>query len=54
MQGFTSFGDNTERLGTDHQDIYAIVHNNNDGGSMIYWLKSWAPGLHSQMQGDLR
>jgi len=35
------------------RDVYTIVHNNNDGGSMIYWLKSWAPGLHSQMQGDI-
>jgi hypothetical protein len=34
-------------------DVYSLVKTNNDGGSMIYWIKSWAPGLHSQMQGDI-
>lgn len=35
------------------RDVYDIVRENNDGGSMIYWLKSWAPGLHAQMQADI-
>lgn len=35
------------------KDVYEIVRNTNDGGSVIYWLKTWAPGLHSQMQADL-
>ena len=34
-------------------EIYQIVKTNNDGGSMIYWLKTWAPGLHSQLQADI-
>lgn len=34
-------------------EVYEIVRENNDGGSVIYWLKSWAPGLHSQLQADL-
>ncbi len=34
-------------------DVYGIVRENNECGGMIYWLKSWAPGLHSQMQADI-
>jgi hypothetical protein len=34
-------------------DIYDIVKKNNYGGSCIYWMGSWAPGLHSQMQVDM-
>lgn len=33
--------------------VYTIVKDNNDGGSTIGWLNTWAPGLHSQMQCDL-
>ncbi len=35
------------------EEVYPIVRENNDGGSVIYWLKSWAPGFHSQLQADL-
>lgn len=34
-------------------DVYDIVKDNNDGGSSIGWLFTWAPGLSSQMQCDL-
>ncbi|MHC1693655.1 MAG: hypothetical protein AB9828_11590 [Sphaerochaetaceae bacterium] len=35
------------------QEVYALVQKNNDGGSMVYWLKCWAPGLHAQLQADI-
>ncbi len=30
-----------------------ITRQNNDGGTTIGWLDTWAPGLHAQMQCDL-
>lgn len=35
------------------EDVYQIVRENNDGGSTIGWLNTWAPGRHAQMQCDL-
>lgn len=32
---------------------YDIVKQNNQGGSCIGWLRTWAPGFHAQMQCDL-
>jgi hypothetical protein len=34
------------------KDVYGIVKENNYGGSCIYWMGTWAKGLHSQMQSD--
>jgi hypothetical protein len=33
--------------------VYDIVKENNEGGSCIGWLSTWAPGLHAQMQSDM-
>ena len=38
---------------TNLKDVYSIVKDNNDGGSSIGWLQTWAPGLHAQMQSDI-
>ena len=35
------------------ETIYQITRENNDGGSCIGWLDTWAPGRHAQMQCDL-
>ncbi|MFP4378696.1 MAG: hypothetical protein ACLFP4_16765 [Spirochaetales bacterium] len=35
------------------ESVYQITHENNDGGSTIGWLNTWAPGRHAQMQCDL-
>ena len=32
---------------------YNIIRNNNEGGSCVGWLDTWAPGLHAQMQVDI-
>ena len=32
---------------------YDIVKDNNQGGSCVGWLRTWAPGFHAQMQCDL-
>lgn len=34
-------------------DVYDIVKDNNQGGSHIGWMQTWAPGLHAQMQSDI-
>ncbi len=34
-------------------EVYDIVRDNNQGGSCIGWLDTWAPGLHAQMQADM-
>lgn len=34
-------------------DVYGIIRENNDGGSCVGWLQTWAPGFHAQMQCDL-
>ena len=34
-------------------DVYKIVKENNNGGSAIGWMGSYAKGLHSQMQSDI-
>ena len=36
-----------------NQQVYDIVKENNEGGSAITWLDTWAPGRHAQMQCDL-
>lgn len=36
-----------------YSEVYDIVKQNNDGGSAIGWLNTWAPGFHAQMQCDL-
>ncbi len=36
-----------------HEEIYNIVKENNEGGSSIGWLNTWAPGKHGQMQCDM-
>lgn len=33
--------------------VYDIVKENNDGGSAVGWLNTWAPGFHAQMQCDM-
>ena len=33
--------------------VHLITRENNDGGSTIGWLNTWAPGHHAQMQCDL-
>ena len=33
--------------------VYDIVKDNNQGGSCVGWLRTWAPGFHAQMQCDL-
>ena len=38
---------------TTHKDVYNIVKDNNDGGSSVGWLRTWAPGFHAQMQCDI-
>jgi hypothetical protein len=35
------------------KDVYGIVKENNYGGSCIYWMGTWAKGIHSQMQSDI-
>jgi hypothetical protein len=35
------------------RDIWAIVKENNYGGSSIGWMGSYAAGLHSQLQADM-
>lgn len=35
------------------ESVYQITNENNDGGSTIGWLNTWAPGRHAQMQCDL-
>ncbi len=34
-------------------EVHNIIKTNNDGGSCIGWLNTWAPGKHSQLQCDL-
>jgi hypothetical protein len=34
-------------------EIYAVIRDNNYGGGVIYWLGTWGPGLHSQLQADM-
>lgn len=35
------------------EEIFRITHENNDGGSTIGWLSTWASGRHGQMQSDM-
>lgn len=35
------------------REVYHIVRDVNDGGSMIGWMNTWAPGFLAQMQCDL-
>jgi hypothetical protein len=34
-------------------ETYQMTKVNNQGGSTIGWLDTWAPGLHSQLQSDI-
>jgi hypothetical protein len=34
-------------------DFYALVKENNRGGSCVGWMGTYAPGLHAQMQSDI-
>ena len=34
-------------------EMQAIVSDNNLGGTTVGWLRTWAPGLHAQMQCDM-
>lgn len=36
-----------------NREVYDITESNNEGGSCITWLGTWAPGKHAQMQCDL-
>jgi len=36
-----------------HKNVYDIVKENNEGGSCVGWLRTWAPGFHAQMQSDM-
>ena len=46
-----------EKIQRSYADImtesYAIIKDNNQGGSCVGWLGTWAPGFHAQMQCDL-
>lgn len=33
--------------------VFERVRANNEGGGVVQWLSTWAPGLHAQMQCDL-
>lgn len=35
------------------QDMFDIVKKNNEGGSCVGWMSTWAPGKHAQMQSDM-
>lgn len=35
------------------RDVYDIVRDNNEGGCVVDWLSTWAPGFHAQMQSDM-
>ena len=35
------------------KDVYEIVKGVNEGGSVVDWLSTWAPGFHAQMQSDM-
>lgn len=34
-------------------ETYSIVKNVNEGGSVVGWLSTWAPGFHAQIQSDM-
>ena len=34
-------------------EVYGIVRDVNEGGSVVEWLGTWAPGFHAQMQSDM-
>lgn len=36
-----------------HKKTYEITKEVNEGGSCVGWLRTWAPGLHAQMQSDM-
>jgi len=36
-----------------HETSYHLVKDVNMGGSCVGWLRTWAPGFHSQMQSDM-
>jgi len=46
-----------DRIGASYEramsGVYEIVRDNNEGGSAIQWLNTWAPGFHAQMQCDM-
>ena len=33
--------------------MHDITFENNDGGSSVYWLNTWGPGKHGQLQSDV-
>jgi len=35
------------------REVYDIVRGVNDGGCVVDWLSTWAPGFHAQMQCDM-
>ena len=35
------------------REVYGIVREVNEGGSVVDWLSTWAPGFHAQMQCDM-
>ena len=36
-----------------YDNVFRIVKDNNEGGSCVGWLHTWAPGFHGQMQSDI-
>jgi hypothetical protein len=34
-------------------ETYRQIEKNNEGGSGVGWLRTWAPGMHAQMQCDM-
>ena len=34
-------------------EVYTITRDNNEGGGVVDWLSTWAPGFHAQMQCDM-
>ena len=36
-----------------NQEVYDLVKDNNEGGSTIGWLNTWAPSKLAQLQGDI-
>ncbi len=35
------------------KNVYSIVKDTNEGGCVVDWLSTWAPGFHAQMQCDM-
>jgi hypothetical protein len=36
-----------------HRETHDILKTSNEGGGVVGWLQTWAPGMHMQMQSDM-